>query len=109
MTITKSTIAILVLTAAVIVLVVILTSKPRLTEEMIVNREKIKHSEALRLRDSAMWVERIAFRDSLITLSDLRYQELESRKQPIYNAIKTIRTTVPDYTKEQLRAAITNY
>lgn len=105
------------LTTILIIIVAVLATwmaslyfgKVRKTESMIRNEERLKHSEDLRIRDSVAFVERTTFYDSVIAASDQRYAELEAKKQPIYNAIKNIRTTVPDYTKDELRRAIANY
>jgi hypothetical protein len=41
--------------------------------------------------------------DSLLMASGERLTQLENKKQPIYNAIKNVRSTVADLDKEQLR------
>ncbi len=46
--------------------------------------------------------------DSLLSLSVKRYEVLETKKQPIQNAIKNNRSVIADFDKEQLRRAITN-
>lgn len=68
--------------------------------------------EQLRIRyaaDSVRWDKREVFYDSALSASNDRLQELENKKQPIYNAIKTTKSTVFDYDKEQLRGAVIHH
>lgn len=63
-----------------------------------------EYPQIVRQRDSIS-----ARYDSLIAASQERYQQLETRKQPIYNAIKQVPVIVNNLDKEQLRGAITTY
>ena len=47
--------------------------------------------------------------DSLISASQQRFNQLETRKQPIYNAIRQVPIVVNNFDKEQLRRAITEF
>lgn len=78
------------------------------TYEMGVRDEKIKGLEQNRIKDSIVYSEREQFYDSLLSLSGQRYQELENKKQTIYNVINKVRPAVDNFDKEQLRSSITN-
>jgi len=84
-------------------------TKSPVDEKTIENRIKLEqlqkeYPQIVRQRDSIS-----ARYDSLISASQVRYQQLETRKQPIYNAIKQVPVIVNNLDKEQLRGAITTY
>lgn len=78
------------------------------TEKMIRNEVLLEVSERDRLKDSVAWSKRELWYDSTLNDFSNRIQELETRKIPIYNAIKTTKYTVDNYDREQLRRAFTN-
>ena len=87
-----TTILIVVLAIAVTVLVMILTKKPQVSEEMIVNRERVKHLEEIRLRDSVQYEKDMSAKDSIIqnikddfaaTTPKLQQSRNETKKIPV--------------------------
>lgn len=79
------------------------------TYEMGRMDEKIKYLEKERVEDSIVWVKREAAIDSLLALSVIRYEQLESKKQPLTIRYERIPTIVNDFDREQLRRAIADY
>lgn len=81
----------------------------KVNEKMIRNEERIKYLEKERVEDSIVWVKREAAIDSLLALSVIRYEQLESKKQPLTIRYERIPTIVNDFDREQLRRAIADY
>ena len=86
-----------------------LFSKQNVDEKAVENKIRLEYlqkeyPEIVRQRDSIS-----ARYDSLISASQQRFNQLETRKQPIYNEIKQVPVIVNNLDKEQLRGAITTY
>lgn len=104
-------VAILMVFVAVMVTVLIMTifRKSPKSEEMIRNEVELEYlkKEMPEIKKELADIEEKY--DSLLSASQSRVQQLENKKQPIINAIKTIRGTVADFDKEQLRRAMSDY
>lgn len=83
--------------------------KKQVDEKMIEDRVKreILEKELPLIRKELQ--ETNAKYDSLLSASQQRITELESKKQPLYNAAKQIPVIVNNFDREQLRFAIANY
>lgn len=78
------------------------------TDKMIEDAVKVKMYEAeipviIHQRDSAN-----ARYDSLLSLSQSRFNDLENTKTPIYHAINQVRPSIFNYDREQLRREFAN-
>lgn len=91
------------------VLIMMIFHKSGKTEKMIRDEVELEHLQkdmpAIK-QDLAAITARY---DSVIGASRDRYNDLETKKQPIQNAINKVRPAVHDYTKEQFRDSITVY
>lgn len=83
--------------------------KKQVDEKMVEDRVKreILEKELPLIRQELQ--ETNAKYDSLLSVSQQRITELESKKQPLYNAVKQIPVIVSNFDREQLRFAIANY
>lgn len=77
-------------------------------EKMIRNEVEIENLQKqvpalIRERDSI----RAAY-DSLISLSQTRFNDMEKQKQPIYHAINQVRPSIFNYDRERLRREFSN-
>lgn len=83
--------------------------KTQLPEKMIRNEERLKYLEEKRLSDSVSFQQRVVWYDSALSVSQNKFNDLESKKQPIKNAIKQVSNAVDNFDKLELSRAISEY
>lgn len=85
-----------------------LTKSPP-NEKLIRNEERLKALEEKRVSDSAMWVERLGMKDSLIAISKQKSVILSGQFVSTKKRLNEIPAIVNDFDREQLRRAVSDF